>query len=194
MKKGYLDVDVAGLCSVIHTCTGCDDLSGHCCSRYEITITGKELLNIIQYLPLASALCPHLESGNAFDNVFDEISRGLYSIDTDDEGTCLFAYSHGTKLRCSLHSVAEQLGIPFGKVKPAACLLWPLALFEGETEVLTLHEDAFEFSCNRPGRKEGLSLCPSIAGNVEDVFGGAFREQLQDAVNQGLIWTRISLP
>jgi hypothetical protein len=34
-----------------------------------------------------------------------------------------------------LHTVAEQLGIPFRKAKPESCLLWPLAIFEGETSV-----------------------------------------------------------
>lgn len=149
--------------------------------------------SIIGCIPLATHFCSHLKSHHDYVNVFEEISSGLYSIDTNEEGTCVFAYFEGERIACSLHAAAEKLGIPFRKVKPESCLLWPLAIFEGESRILSIHDDIFEFSCNARNAKEIFSLCPSIADNIEKVFGIEFMKDLQDAANKGLHWTKIPL-
>ena len=193
MKSQSLEIDVAGICSVDHKCTGCPGESKRCCSSYEVTISKKELQNLIGYIPLATHYCSHLKSNHVYDNVFEQISSSLYSIDTNEEGICVFAYFEGDRIACSLHAVAEKLGIPFRKVKPEACLLWPLAIFEGESRILSIDDDIFEFSCNARYAKGTFSLCPSIADNIERVFGIEFTKDLQDAANKGLNWTRIAL-
>jgi hypothetical protein len=193
MKSQSLEIDVARICSVNHKCTGCIGESKSCCSSYEVTISSKELKNIVGCIPLAAQFCAHLKTQNDIDNVFEQISSRLYSIDTNEEGTCVFAYFEGDRIVCSLHVVAEQLGIHFRKVKPESCLLWPLAIFEGESRILSIDDDIFEFSCNVRNEKGIFSLCPSIAGNIERVFGIEFRKDLQDAANKGLRWTRIPL-
>lgn len=193
MNPHSLEIDVAGICSVIHNCTGCPGESKRCCSSYEVTINSKELQNIIGCIPLAARFCSHLKSHYVYENVFEQISRGLYCIDTNEDGTCVFSYLEGNRIVCSLHTVAEQLGIPFRKAKPESCLLWPLAIFEGETRILSIHDDAFEFSCNTRNTKGRFSLCPSIAKNIERVFGVEFRNELQDVANKRLHWTSIPL-
>ena len=193
MKSQSLEIDVAGICSVSHKCTGCIGESKSCCSSYEVAISSKELQNIIGCIPLATHLCSHLKSHHDYANVFEQISRGLYSIDTNEEGICAFAYFEADRIGCSLHFVAEQLGIPFRKVKPEPCLLWPLAIFEGESRILSIDDDIFEFSCNVRNAKGIFSLCPSIADNIVRVFGVEFAKDLQDAANKGLHWTRIPL-
>lgn len=193
MKSQSLEIDVAGICSVHHKCTGCIGESKRCCSRYEVTISSREMQSIIGCIPLATHFCSHLKSHHDYVNVFEEISSGLYSIDTNEEGTCVFAYFEGERIACSLHAAAEKLGIPFRKVKPESCLLWPLAIFEGESRILSIHDDIFEFSCNARNAKEIFSLCPSIADNIEKVFGIEFMKDLQDAANKGLHWTKIPL-
>jgi hypothetical protein len=193
MNPQSLKIDVAGICSVINNCTGCPGESKRCCSSYEVTINSKELQNIIGCMPLAARFCSRLKSHYIYENVFDQISRGLYCIDTNEDGTCVFAYLEGNRIVCSLHTVAEQLGIPFRKAKPESCLLWPLAIFEGETRILSIHDDAFEFSCNTRNAKGRFSLCPSIAKNIERVFSVEFRNELQDAANKRLHWTSIPL-
>ena len=193
MKKAFLDVDVTGVCSIIYQCTGCADTSGHCCSRYEVTISDTELNNIIQYLPRAAELCPSLKLHDSFDNVFEELSRGLYAIDTGNDGTCLFAYPCEAKLLCSLHTIALRQGIPLRKVKPLSCILWPLALFEGETTILTIDEEAFRFECVQPNIKNGPVICPSIAENAGNAFGKAFRTELEQHAAGGAGWARIPL-
>ena len=193
MNPENLEIDVAGICSLIHNCTGCPGESQHCCASYEVTISKKELKNIIGCVPLAARFCSHLKSRYVYENVFEQISSDLYCIDTNEDGTCVFSFLEGSRIACSLHAVAGQLGIPFRRVKPESCLLWPLAIFEGETRILSIHDDAFEFSCNTRNAKRRFSLCPSIAQNIERVFGIEFRDELQNAANKRLRWTSIPL-
>jgi len=79
------------------------------------------------------------------------------------------------------------------KVKPEACLLWPLAIFEGKSRILSVDDDIFEFSCNARHAKGTFSLSPAIVDNIERVFGVEFTKDLQDAADKGLNWTRIPL-
>jgi hypothetical protein len=158
-----------------------------------VTISKKELQNIIGCVPLAARFCSHLRSRYVYENVFEQISSDLYCIDTNEDGTCVFSFLEGSRISCSLHAVAGQLGIPFRKVNPESCLLWPLAIFEGETRIPSIHDEAFEFSCNTRNAKRRFSLCPSIAQNIESVFGIEFRVELQNAANKGLRWTSIPL-
>ena len=193
MKFQSLEIDVAGICSFTHKCTGCLGESKSCCSSYEVTIGSKELQNIIGCIPLAAPFCSHLKSDHVYENVFEQISTNLYSIDTTEEGTCVFAYFEGDRIVCSLHTVAENLRISIREIKPMPCLLWPLAIFEGESKILSIDDDIFEFSCNKRNAKGTFSLCSSIADNIENIFGIEFRKALQDAANKGLHWTRIPL-
>jgi hypothetical protein len=193
MKSPIIEIDIAGICSVHHKCMGCKGESIKCCSSYEVTISSKEMQNIIGYMPYAIEFCPHLRSRHSYKNVFEDVSRDLYSIDTNDEGMCVFAYFDQDRIACSLHAAAEKVGIAFQKIKPESCLLWPLAIFEGESTILSIHDEVFEFSCNKRNTKESLSFCPSIVDNIEKVFGVEFMNDLQSAANKGLHWTKIPL-
>ncbi len=122
---------------------------------YEVCVTKAEMDRIIEVLPAAARLCPHLKSGKGFDNVFDEVEPGVYAIDTTEDGLCLFAYVFRNKYRCSLHTVALERGLPLGKVKPKACLLWPMTFSEGE-ELLSLTEDALSSDAT-PGERKRRS-------------------------------------
>lgn len=193
MKSSIIEVDVAGLCSVTHRCTGCKGESRCCCSSYEVAIKKRELERIVGYIPNTIQFCPHLESSNGYKNVFENISNGLYCIDTDEDGLCVFAYFKSRKMLCSLHTVSKKLGIPFSSIKPISCILWPLAIFESDTRILSIQDDVFEFKCNKHRRLDKLSLSPSIARNVEILFGRSFRQELEKATNRGMRWPRITL-
>jgi hypothetical protein len=195
MRLQSIEIDVTGICSIIHDCTGCPGESKHCCSCYEVTITSKEVQKIVACIPLAAHFCSDLKSHDGYENVFDQISPGLHFIETTEDGTCVFAYPEVDKTLCSLHTVAEKLGMPFREAKPESCLLWPLAFYEeGATRILTIQDDALEFACNVTNSKGRFSLCPSLADNIERVFGHEFRFELQNAANKGQPWARISLP
>lgn len=193
MKTKYLYIDVAGICSVIHNCTGCRGESKCCCSSFEVTITGRELFNIIGYFPFAVQFCPHLEKHHSYENIFEQIGSDLYCIDITENGLCVFAYFENNMICCSLHAVSSKLEIPVREAKPLSCLLWPLAIFEGEQRILSIDDYALEFNCNTKNKKGVLSLCPSIAENIKMAFGKEFSCDLQNAANKGLQWTRIPL-
>lgn len=193
MNSHYVDVDVSAICSVTHNCTGCAGDSKCCCSSYEVCISTSELTKIIGCIPVAAKFCQHLKSHNSYENVFEEIGRNLFCIDTTEDGLCVFAYSKGDKILCALHSAAVNLGIPVHEVKPKACLIWPLTISEGKRKILSMDHDVLEFRCNAQNHNGTLSLCPSIAGIVESAFGQKFRYELESAANKGLHWARIPL-
>lgn len=193
MNSRSIDVDVAAICAVTHNCTGCAGESKCCCSSYEVCISTSELNRIIQYLPVAATFCRHLKLANGYDNVFEDLGRNLFCLDTTEDGLCVFAYSKDNKILCALHSAAVQLGIPVHEVKPKACLIWPLSISEGKSKTLSVDHDALAFRCNAQKRNEALRLCPSIAGIVENTFGRKFRCDLENAANKGLRRIRITL-
>jgi hypothetical protein len=178
-------VDIASLLSIDHACDGCGKNERCCCATYEVCVTKKEMDRIIEVLPAAARLCPHLKAGKGYDNVFDEVEPGVYALDTTEDGLCLFAYVSQNKLRCSLHTVAMTLGLPLGKVKPKACLLWPMNFSEGE-ELLSLTEDALSFRCNSRRRKASLRMCPSFVEAIEVVYGEGCGTIVEQEAAKGL--------
>ena len=192
MTSQILEIDIAGICSIDHKCNGCRESSKKCCSIYDVTINRQEMENIIDYLPFAAHFCINLKKDGHYLNVFDEISDNLYSIDTNEDGTCSFAYFESGKIVCALHTAADELGIAVQKVKPKSCLLWPLAVFEGEPEILSIQDDIFEFSCITKKKTETLCLSPSIADSIEKVYGRNLRISLQEAAGKGRRWMKIA--
>lgn len=188
-----IEIDIPGICSILHTCNGSCVNPKRCCSCYEVTINGKELQNIVDYIPMATRLCPSLKSEDGYDNVFDQICGDLYCLDTHEDGTCVLAYRKGKKVLCSLHTVAVDKKITLNKVKPMSCLLWPLVISEGKRSVLSIQDDAFEFNCNKRNTGDEFSLCPSIAENIEWAFGSRVRKKIQTAVDERLKRVSIAL-
>lgn len=190
-KLKQIRVAIAEICSIAHHCNGCAGESKRCCSSYEVTVNRTERQNIDGCIKMASRFCPGLLSDEGYENVFDPISRNLFSIDTNDDGVCVFAYDKDTMLLCSLHSAAQKTGISFKEVKPLSCLLWPLTLSEGSIPVLSLQDDAFEFTCNTRTCCTSFALSPSIALNIEWAFGSAFKAKVLEAVERSVPWITI---
>jgi hypothetical protein len=142
-----VEVNVESLLSIENRCRGCVKGERCCCSSYEVCVTTAELKRIIKILPEAAKFCPHLLTVGGYDNVFEEVEPGLFSIDTTEDGLCLFAYWSHHRIHCSLHTASGTLGLPLSYVKPKVCLLWPMHFSEGD-EVLAMINDAFLFSCN----------------------------------------------
>lgn len=185
-----MDVDLTSLCSVEHTCVGCKTSEPCCCSAYEVCVTAAEMGRIIEVLPAAAKLCRHLATGDGYDNVFEKVDAGLYAIDTTDEGRCLFLYESRRRLRCALHTVAVENGLPITAVKPKSCLLWPMTFSEG-AEALSLTDDALDFSCNAAKRKGPASISPAFLEAIELVYGDGSGRLVQQAVKKGAARLRL---
>jgi hypothetical protein len=147
---------------------------------------------VVAYLPQAAVYCPQLNTPDGFDNVFEQIGRDLFRIDTTDDGLCVFAYHHHRETRCALHSIALDLNLPINAIKPETCLLWPLALSEKAPYTLSVDEDAFHFKCNylRAGQK---TLHGSIRAIIAAVFGPRFTHEVENALQEGAAPTPLVL-
>jgi hypothetical protein len=182
---GYVHVDLTSLLSIEHVCRGCARTETCCCARYEVCVNSAELNKIIQVLPYVAKLCPHLRTANGYDNVFEEVEPGLYAIDTTEDNLCVFAFLSDNTIRCSLHAVALTLGLPLARVKPKACLLWPLSFSEGD-EVLSLSDDALSFGCNSLRKNSSHRLSPTFVEAIGHIYGEVFRTRLEEEAKRGV--------
>lgn len=190
-RRSTISVDLASLRSVEHRCGGCAQGEPCCCSSYEVCVTGAEMERIIQVLPEAARLCPHLRTDQGYDNVFEYVEPGLYALDTTEDGLCLLAYVAEHRVRCSLHTAGTNLGLSLEKVKPKACLLWPMSLSEGD-EVLSLAGDALSYGCTTRRRKRSNGLSPAFLEAVEIVYGEGAGARLEHEAGAGA--RRATLP
>ncbi len=179
-----MDIDIAALCAVEHHCNGCVSRTACCCSTYEVCITATEMRRIIRIMPEVVKLCPKLETDDGYDNVFEYVEAGLYAIDTNEDGLCLFAYTAERKIQCALHTVGVIRGIPLAKVKPKACLLWPMIFSEGE-EALSLTDDALLFHCTTPKRKGPGRISSSFTDAIDIVYGEGCGKLVEQAAAKG---------
>lgn len=183
-RRKTVSVDLASLRSVEHRCGGCVPGEPCCCSAYEVCVTDAEMRQIIEVLPEAAKLCPHLKTDKGYDNVFEYVEPGSYALDTTEDGLCLLAYVADKKIRCSLHAAAANLGFPLDKVKPKACLLWPMSLSEGD-EVLSLAGDALSFRCTALKRKGSNRLSRAFVEAVGLVYGEGTGDWLETEARAG---------
>lgn len=172
------------LLSIENRCGGCARGERCCCSSYEVCITTAELKRIIKVMPEAAAYCPHLSAAGGYDNVFEQEEPGLYSIDTNEDGLCLFAYWRHQRIHCSLHRVALKLGVPMEQVKPKVCLLWPLHFSDGD-EVLAVADDALQFACNVRTEPGSRRLAAGFAEAIDSVYGDGCGAQVTAAARNG---------
>ncbi len=143
-------------------------------------------------LPHVVKFCPGLNGKKGFDNVFDEVERGLFAIDTHENGLCVFAYKYKSAIRCSLHSVAEQLGKSAHLLKPYACTLWPLVLREPPHAALSICDDALQLPCNKACKEKG-TISPEILDSITKIFGVKASDQISRAARNKLPTTRVRL-
>ncbi|MEI6168758.1 MAG: hypothetical protein WCS52_16375 [bacterium] len=147
---------------------------------------------IIGALPLAARHCPDLENGEGFDNVFDEVERGVFAIDTHENGLCVFAYQSHSGIRCALHSAALEIGLSPHLLKPSSCTLWPLVLRYPPDAALSICDDALRFHCNRKVKAGRIS--PELLDSLEKLLGAAVCGQILKGAQAGHKRARLRLP
>ena len=189
----YFNVDVSAIAATSHRCSGCARTDVCCCARYEVCVSVPEMKTIVGVLPLAAQYCPWLKGANGFDNVFDRVEPGLFAIDTHENDLCVLAYHCDSGIRCSLHSVAEQMGISPHLVKPYACTLWPLVMQDPPDAILSICDDALEFPCNWIRNAKSGAISPEILHSIEKLLGAAACSQIVKAAQKGLRSTRVPL-
>ena len=174
-------IDINALRVLAHRCvpTNCS-VSRNCCKTYEVLVDAREVSAIVGAMPDAARYAPGLyEDGIPIEPVEDAEHRQT-CLATDEDGLCVFAYRNraGATL-CSLHSAALDLGLPPIKVKPKACVLWPLFLVETNPPLLTVQSDATEFACNKLRARAGAKLDQGVGDIIRAVFGEVFLGELE---------------
>ncbi len=181
-------IDVKSIYSIRHECLPdrCKNAKS-CCASYQVSIDDQELGTITGWMPEAANFSPGLKSGAEFKNVFEEEDEeNSFSLDTDNDGTCLFAYrNREDQTLCSLHSAALEAGALPAEVKPRSCTLWPLAVSDGRPTTLSIDAAAFTFICNTKSEEESDALCPEIAKIITDLFGEKFLAELTRRAGEG---------
>lgn len=183
-QRSSVDVDIESLLQLENNCSGCARGEKCCCSSYEVCVTEAEIKRIIRVLPEAARFSPALLGPRGYDNVFEEEEPGLFSIDTDENGLCVFAYWSEDRIHCSLHTAAVTLGLPLEQVKPKVCMLWPMHFSDGD-EVLAMINDAFQFNCNVRKAPGSRSLSPGFIETIELVYGEGCGAQVKVAAENG---------
>lgn len=182
-KNVSMTVEMRQIASLSHACDGCKgkDVRRSCCATYEVCITSDEMEAIVGVLPEVSKFCPDVTDGDGFQNVFEETDDGLISLDTTEDGLCVFAYQSEDGIRCGLHSAAEHLKVPLEQVKPAVCILWPLSISDDEPRQLSIAEDALAFHCNTRGESNQPITQTAFIDTIEQVYGTDVRTQIVNA-------------
>ena len=186
-KDSLMNVEVKEIASLAHNCDGCinKDFRQSCCATYEVCITADEMEAIVGVLPEVVKYCPELRDEDNFHNVFEETEDGLISLDTTEEGLCVFAYEDSGELRCSLHSIAVELKVPVQQIKPSVCLLWPLSVADDKPRRLSIADDALEFHCNTQQDPGELPLDVVVFNSIGLVYGEPVSEAVKNAVEVG---------
>lgn len=169
-RRKPVGIDRKAICSIDHECVGCPTAAKSCCAMYDVCVSGEELDRIIPFLPEAAKRCPHLKTEEGYANVFEEAEKGQFSIDTHENGLCVFAFKTQGLIRCSLHAIEDDLGLARGSVKPGVCILWPLT-FSDKGDTLTLHDKALACDCSSLRKKPSDKISPDLLETIR-YFGG----------------------
>lgn len=188
-----VDVAVADLAELEHRCDGCRPRQRCCCASFDVCVTSAEIARIDGIMPLASLFRPTLREDDGFANVFDEAEEGLHSIDTDEEGACAFGFWRDGTLQCSIHAAAVAMGLPWERLKPRVCSLWPLSLSSAGPLTLSYDTEAFAFHCNRRRPRGATTLDPGVSAILRLAFGAEFERRVAQAAAQGLRRARVPL-
>jgi len=165
-----IKVDARKIGTIDHECVGCSTVAESCCAKYDVSVDAAQLKKITAVLPEAAEFCPHLKTEEGYANVFEDEGQGLHSIDTHENGLCVFAFRRQGLIRCSLHAVEAKLGLPLGTVKPQMCVLWPLT-FTPKGDCLTLHDGALSCACSSLRKKPSTVISPALLETIQH-FGG----------------------
>ena len=178
-------VDLKSLISIKHKCDPeiCREKIS-CCAEYEVCMEKKEVDKIIAHTPGAAEFAPQLKANGSYNNVFDETDDNLITIDVDEDNQCLFAWRNSDEeVLCSLHSHAIKNNLSFYDTKPESCCLWPLAIYDGNPQILTVQEDAFNFECNKKKKTWQVKLDAEISSIIKNFYG----EKMLAGINQALL-------
>jgi len=175
------------------TCAGIDRSPGteSCCTDYDVEITPEEHARIVAHGDAIVGLL------NRYDGERVTPGRGIAEFFEEshtislakEKGRCAFSYRDGSgQLRCGIHSLALEKGVPVASIKPLACVLFPIVIYRfengeilltatsRETSSLFGREKDSELPCLRVEQGDPMFIECRMA--IEAGFGEAFYQHL----------------
>ena len=185
LRIGRVTVDIQALSQLKHACDpALCRAQACCCQCYEITFTRREMETAIGLMPVCAGYARHLQHAGMLENPFEPVPGGLFTVDEYEQDACAFAFrDHSGRMWCAIHAAALDLSLSPWTTKPKMCTLWPLALSEGRTPVLSVDANAYRFPCNTRRRKS-LRLDAGVAACIQRVLGGRFLKRLTTALRE----------
>lgn len=180
-------------------CAGIDRSPGteSCCTDYDVEITPEERERIVENADAVIELLSRHDGKRVtpergIAEFFDE----SHSISLAKERErCAFSYrDEGGQLRCGLHSLALEKGIPVASIKPLACVLFPIVIYRfengetlltatsRETSSLFGREKDWQLPCLRTERGHPMFMECRMA--IEAGFGEVFYQRLTLAASE----------
>ena len=174
-------------------CAGVDRSPGteSCCTDYDVEITPEERARIVENADEVIELLgrhdgERVTPGRSIAGFFEE----SHSISLAKEnGRCAFSYRDECgQLRCGLHSLALEKGLPVASIKPLACVLFPIVIYRFESGEILLTATSRETSSLFAGEKDWQLPCLRTQQGdpmfmecrmaIEAGFGEAFYQRL----------------
>jgi Protein of unknown function (DUF3109) len=181
------------------TCAGIDRGPGieSCCTDYDVEITPEEHARILEN---GDAVIELLRRHDG-ERVTPERTIGEFFLESHtislakEKGRCAFSYRDaGGQLRCGIHSLALEKGVPVPSIKPLACVLFPIVIYRfengetlltatsRETSSLFGREKDSELPCLRAEQGDPMFVECRMA--IEAGFGEAFYQRLMLAASE----------
>jgi len=181
------------------TCAGLDRGPGieSCCTDYDVEITPEEHARILENRDGLLELLRHRdgERESAGRTIGEFFLEGHTISLAKEQSRCAFSYRDaGGQLRCAIHSLALEKGVPVPSIKPLACVLFPIVIYRfenGETlltatsrETASLfgREKDSELPCLR--MEQGDPMYVECRMAIEAGFGEAFYRRLASAAKE----------
>jgi hypothetical protein len=181
------------------TCAGVDRGPGieSCCTDYDVEITPEEHARIVENGDAVIELLSRHDGERVTPGrTIAELFLESHTISlAKEKGRCAFSYRDGGgQLRCGLHSLALEKGVPVPSIKPLACVLFPIVIYRfengetlltatsRETSSLFGREKDSELPCLRAEQGDPMFIECRMA--IEAGFGEAFYQRLAQVASE----------
>jgi len=178
------------------TCAGIDRDSSteSCCTDYQVEITPEEKQRIVAHAGEITELLSRYDGERVKSdrNIEEFFTQGLQIELVKENGRCAFSYrdAHG-QLRCGIHSLALEKGVPIPSIKPLTCVFFPVVVYRFETGETFLTAISDETADLMEGEKDTALPCLRMQQGdqmfkecrtaIETGFGTAFYQHLEAA-------------
>ncbi|OPZ17605.1 MAG: hypothetical protein BWZ10_01172 [candidate division BRC1 bacterium ADurb.BinA364] len=175
-----------------------------CCSTFDVRVAPDEVKRIEPMLPRIKERFPYIaraidqEGGEWWHYDAEDYNKTL---NIKENGGCIFLGPRENGIfPCALHALALEDGLDPKRLKPSACIMYPLFMIElddneylltctcAETHpvICGAETEHHDFPCLNPNGKAAEPLYKAMGGVIEMMFGeSAYRRLCREAQQRG---------